>query len=616
MPFDFAQDRPRLTIRVLSPEVAARIAAGEVVERPASVVKELVENALDAGAAAVSVEIGGGGADTIRVVDDGCGMAPGELELAFARHATSKLADDNLVRITTLGFRGEALPAIAAAAEVEMVSRPADSQAAAYIRLSDGAAAERGSRGSPVGTSVTVRHLFARQPARRKFLRSPSTEANRIASVVSHYALAYPAVRFSLTVDADGDPGYAVGRSAPRRAPVGARSGRQSLVTDGSGDLRDVIAAVYGADVAAAMLPAHWGDGPIAVDGLAAAPHVSRGSRGYVSLFVNGRWIQSRRLAYAVEEAYRGMLMVGRYPIAVLHLRLPYEEVDVNVHPTKAEVRFREESAVFGAVQRAVRSALLESAPVPVASAAPVGTQQAAPVHQSSPPLWEHARALERGRSESEPAQTPAAVGTRTPAAALPVLRVIGQLGGTYVIAEGPDGMYLVDQHAAHERVLYERFYRQRQEHAPEVQALLEPLTLDLSPPQRALLAQNEEMLRDHGFDVEPFGDGSYLVRALPAPLTAAPAAGGPTAGGDPRQAIASFLDLMLEEGEGDRRDRVAMSLACHGAVRAGKTLSQEEMRELVTQLEGSEAPNTCPHGRPTMIHMSAGMLAREFGRR
>ena len=604
-----------MTIRVLSPEVAARIAAGEVVERPASVVKELVENALDAGAAAVSVEIGGGGADSIRVVDDGCGMAPGELDLAFARHATSKLADDpstgsgqapsewSLLHITTLGFRGEALPAIAAVAEVEIVSRPADSQAAAYIRLSDGAAAERGSRGSPVGTSVTVRHLFARQPARRKFLRSPSTEANRIASVVSHYALAYPAVRFSLTVDADGDP-----RSA--------RSGRQSLVTDGSGDLRDVIAAVYGADVAAAMLPAHWGDGPIAVDGLAAAPHVSRGSRGYVSLFVNGRWIQSRRLAYAVEEAYRGMLMVGRYPIAVLHLRLPYEEVDVNVHPTKAEVRFREESAVFGAVQRAVRSALLESAPVPVASAAPVGTQQAAPVHQSSPPLWEHARALERGRSESEPAQTPAAVGTRTPAAALPVLRVIGQLGGTYVIAEGPDGMYLVDQHAAHERVLYERFYRQRLERAPEVQALLEPLTLDLSPPQRALLAQNEEMLRDHGFDVEPFGDGSYLVRALPAPLTATPAAGGPTAGGDPRQAIASFLDLMLEEGEGDRRDRVAMSLACHGAVRAGKTLSQEEMRELVTQLEGSEAPNTCPHGRPTMIHMSAGMLAREFGRR
>jgi DNA mismatch repair protein MutL len=578
-----------LTIRILDPEVAARIAAGEVVERPASVVKELVENALDAAASAVSVEVAGGGVDTIRVVDDGCGLAPEELELAFARHATSKLADDNLLRITSLGFRGEALPAIAAVAEVEMVSRPPGAQSAAFIRLAGGATVERGSRGAPVGTSVAVGGLFARQPARRKFLRSPSAEANQIASVVSHYALAYPAVRFSLSLD-----------------------GRRALLTSGSGDLRDAVAAVYGADVAAAMLPIQPGDGPITVDGLAAAPHVSRASRGYVSLFVNGRWIQSRRLAYAVEEAYRGMLMVGRYPIAVLHLRLPCEEVDVNVHPTKREVRFRDESAVFGAVQRSVRAALLESAPVPPAPAVPPGTQQAAPLHQpSSRPLWEHARALERRQAGGERAQPAATAGPSTPAAVLPALRVIGQLGNTYIIAEGPDGMYLIDQHAAHERVLYERFCRQRLERAPEVQALLEPLALDLSPPHRALIADNEELLRDHGFEVEPFGEGSYLVRALPASL-----AGLPAGLGDPRQATVSFLDLMLEEGEGDRRDRVAMSLACHGAIRAGKTLSQEEMRELVRQMESAEAPNACPHGRPTMIHMSAETLAREFGRR
>lgn len=599
-----------MTIRVLTPEVAARIAAGEVVERPASVVKELVENALDAAATAVSVEVAGGGVDTIRVVDDGCGLAPEELELAFARHATSKLTDDpstgsgqapserSLLHITTLGFRGEALPAIAAVAEVEMLSRPASAQSAAFIRLAGGAPVERGSRGAPVGTSVAVRDLFARQPARRKFLRSPSAEANQIASVVSHYALAYPAVRFSLSLDS-----------------------RQALLTSGSGDLRDAIAAVYGADVAAAMLPIQLGDGPITADGLAAAPHVSRASRGYVSLFVNGRWIQSRRLAYAVEEAYRGMLMVGRYPIAVLHLRLPCEEVDVNVHPTKREIRFRDESAVFGAVQRSVRSALLESAPVPAASVVPPGAQQATPLPQpSSPlrqapwpsrPLWEHARALERRQAGGEPAQPAATAGPSTPAAALPALRVIGQLGNTYIIAEGPDGMYLIDQHAAHERALYERFCRQRLERAPEVQALLEPLALDLSPPHRALIAENEELLRDHGFEVEPFGEGSYLVRALPTSL-----AGSPAGLGDPRQATVSFLDLMLEEGEGDRRDRVAMSLACHGAIRAGKTLSQEEMRELVRQMEEAEAPSTCPHGRPTMIHMSAETLAREFGRR
>jgi DNA mismatch repair protein MutL len=303
------------------------------------------------------------------------------------------------------------------------------------------------------------------------------------------------------------------------------------------------------------------------------------------------------------------MLMVGRYPIAVLHLRLPYEEVDVNVHPTKREVRFRDESAVFGAVQRAVRAALLECAPVPAATVAPSATLELS-AQPSSPPLWEHARALERRQAEGERAQPAATVGPSTPATALPALRVIGQFGNTYVIAEGPDGMYLIDQHGAHERVLYERFCRQRLERAPEVSArggLLEPLALDLSPPHRALIAEHQDLLREHGFELEEFGEGSYLVRAVPASLAGH---------GDPRQAIVSFLDLMLEEGEGDRRDRVAMSLACHGAIRAGKTLSQEEMRELVTQMEGSEAPNTCPHGRPTMIHMSAETLAREFGRR
>jgi DNA mismatch repair protein MutL len=583
-----------LTIRVLAPEIAARIAAGEVVERPASAVKELVENSLDAGATAIGVEVEGGGLESIRVSDDGCGLLPEELEPAFGRHATSKLEDPELLRIVTLGFRGEALPAIAAAGEVEMVSRPAGAQGAAFIRLVEGAVAERGERGAPAGTSVTVRGLFARQPARLKFLRSPSTESSRIASVVSHYALAYPRLRFSLTLH-----------------------GRQALLTDGSGELREAVAAVYGAETAASMLPVRPGDGPIAVEGLAGSPSASggsRGSRGHVSLFVNGRWVQSRRLAYAVEEAYRGMLMVGRYPVAVLNLRLPYEDVDVNAHPAKTEVRFRDESAAFGAVQRAVRAALVEEAPVAVTSGAALSPPLELAGQPSTSPLWQHARSLESRRPEVEtPEVRPA-----TPAEALPALRVIGQMGGTYVIAEGPDGpsaapggalrtsMYLIDQHAAHERVLYERFCRQRLERAPEVQPLLEPLALEVTPSQRGLLAENEELLGEHGFAVEPFGDGSYLVRSVPAAL----------AGSDPRQAIASFLDVMAEEGEGDRRDRVAMSLACHGAIRAGKTLSQEEMRELVSLLEASEAPNTCPHGRPTMVHMSGETLARQFGRR
>ena len=293
-----------MPIRVLPPEVAARIAAGEVVERPASVVKELVENALDAGASRISIEIAAGGVDSIRVSDDGCGIAADEIEKAFERHATSKLENDaDLARVVTLGFRGEALPSIAAVAEVEMVSRPPQSDSAACIRLVPEAPAEVTAKGAPVGTSITVRQLFARLPARRKFLRSAASETSAVASVVSHYALAYPEVRFALALD-----------------------GRQTLQTPGSGDLRDAVSAVYGAELAEGMLEVGGSQEQgarsqgIAVDGLVGPPHVSRAGRGYVSLFVNRRWIQNRRLAYAVEEAYQGLLMTGRRPVAVLQL--------------------------------------------------------------------------------------------------------------------------------------------------------------------------------------------------------------------------------------------------------------------------------------------------------
>lgn len=572
-----------MPIRVLPPDVAARIAAGEVIERPASIVKELVENALDAGATRISVEITGGGIDSIRVSDDGCGIEPDELVTAFGRHATSKLEPgDDLSRILTLGFRGEALPSVAAVGEVEVVSRPLAGDAAGRLTIGPGLEPERTAGGAAPGTTVTVRDIFARQPARRKFLRAPSSESNAVAGVVTHYALAYPEIRFALSVD-----------------------GRETLRTSGNGDLRDAVSAVYGAEVAAAMLPVSPREGPVRVDGLACPPHISRAGRGYVSLFVNRRWIQNRRLAYAVEEAYQSMLMTGRHPIAVLNIRVPHEEVDVNVHPTKAEVRFQDESAVFGAIQRGVREALLAASPVPGAYPAP-GPR---PAHTLStqmpaPPLWRHGIEVEQRASAPTGVLVPDA--GVTPSEALPVLRVIGQFGAIYIIAEGPDGIYLIDQHAAHERVLYEKFVRARQEAAPDVQGLLDPLTLELSPRHRALLAGQEDDLRAYGFDVEPFGEAAYLVRAVPRAL----------ASGDLRDAFVRFLDLMLEEGEADGRDRVAMSLACHGAVRAGKTLAPEEMRDLVRQLEESEAPNTCPHGRPTMILMSAEVLAREFGRR
>jgi DNA mismatch repair protein MutL len=574
----------QLTIRILPREVSVLIAAGEVVERPASVVKELIENSLDAGATQVSIEVRQGGLGLIRVTDNGKGIPSGMLALAFHRYATSKvsLARD-LTSIATLGFRGEALPSIAAVADVEMLSRPADAVAATYIRLVDGNPVEQGTRGAPVGTTVTVLHLFTKQPARRKFMRPPPAENQQIASLVSQYALAYPEVRFSLRLD-----------------------GRQALLTSGSGQLADAVASVYSAEVAAAMLPMRWpqnGEGTvIKVRGLAGPPHISRASRGYVSLFVNRRWVLNRRLTFAVEEAYSGLMPTGRHPIAIVDLRLPYEEVDVNVHPTKAEVRFRQEKDAFAAVQRAVRQALLEQAPVPCApptagavAAAPTAREETAP-----PPLWQ--RALD---TEGQPQAAPGTAAP-PPKAALPMLRVVGQIGNTYIVAEGPEGMYLIDQHAAHERVLFEEICAARRRRAVDSQGLLEPAMVEVSPRQKEIALAYYEALSEHGFQLEPFGERTYLVRAIPAVL----------AGKDLSRAFAEFLDTLGEEAIVDQQDRVAFSLACHAAVRAGQPLAPEEMRELVRRLEQTEVPHTCPHGRPTMIHMSTALLEKEFRRR
>jgi DNA mismatch repair protein MutL len=577
-------EHQELTIRVLPPEVSVLIAAGEVVERPASVVKELIENSLDADASEVSVEVKEGGLSLIRVTDNGNGIPSDGLALAFHRYATSKvsLAQD-LARITTLGFRGEALPSIAAVAEVEIASRPTDAVAAAYLRLVDGNPVQQGARGAPVGTTVTVLHLFAKQPARRKFMRSATTENQHIASLVSQYALAYPEVRFSLRLD-----------------------GRQALLTSGSGQLADAVASVYGAEVAAAMLPMRWPPDDertaISVSGLAGPPHISRASRGYISLFVNRRWVQNRRLTFAVEEAYSGLLPVGRHPIAIVDLRLPYEELDVNVHPTKAEVRFRQEKEAFAAVQRAVRQALLDQAPVPsVSSSAGIAVSPpAAPAETTPPPLWQ--RALE---AKDQP-KTPAGAVSPPPKISLPMLRVVGQIGNTYIVAEGPEGIYLIDQHAAHERILFEEICAARRRQALDAQGLLEPAIVEVSPRQKEVVLAHYEVLSEHGFQLEPFGERTYLVRAIPAVL----------AGEDLSRAFAEFLDTLDEEAAVDQQDRVAFSLACHAAVRAGQSLALEEMRELVRRLEQAEVPHTCPHGRPTMIHMSTALLEKEFRRR
>jgi len=541
-----------VTIAPLPPEVVAHIAAGEVVERPASVVKELVENSLDAGARRVAVEVQGGGLELVRVVDDGWGIEPEELELAFARYATSKvrsLAD--LEAIATLGFRGEALAAIAAVAEVELASRPLRRGEGAWVRVREGQVVARGRRGMAPGTEVTVRGIFRHHPARRKFLRSPAAEAQAAAQVVAHYALARPDVSFSLALE-----------------------GRPHLQSPGSGDLRDAVAAVWGAEVAGALLTVEGEHGGVKVEGLVSPPSLHRGNRAHMAFFVNGRWVQDRRLPHVLEEAYHGLLPAGRHPLAVVHIRLPPQEVDVNVHPAKAHVRFRDEGKVAAAVARAVRGVLVSQAPVPAA--------RLATGHKDAPPGG----------------------GERPLKRALPLLRVVGQVANLYIVAEGPDGMYLIDQHAAHERVLYEELVARRAARRTASQPLLQPLPVELSAAEEAALHRWWGELTAHGLEVEPLGGRTYLVRAVPQPL----------ASGDVAAGLRALLDAL--EGRGGGPDRVAAGLACHAAVRAGQALSVEEMRELVRRLEETEAPHTCPHGRPTIVQISAEALARQFGRR
>ena len=568
-----------MPIKVLDPRTASRIAAGEVVERPASVVKELVENSLDAGASQISVEVKGGGVSLIRVTDNGVGIPPAEVELAFERHATSKLDGvESLPSISSLGFRGEALPSIAAVAQVEVVTCADGHSAATQLSLEDGAVTQRGSRSRSVGTTLTARNLFRKLPARLKFLKSSATENGHIAHVVSQYALAYPEVKFAMFID-----------------------GRATLRTPGSGHLLDSVAQIYGLEIARNMLdlgPMAWeGGGAISsvrVTGMVGSPTVSRASRGYVSFFVNRRWVNSRLLAWAVEEAYHGLLMKNRHPVAVIDILLPPEEVDVNIHPTKNEVKFQHERAVFVAVQKAVRQALLELMPVPK-------IEEVATAYQMSP-APEGVRATpDRSGGLFSFVSVPAP----TPLVSLPILRVLGQLLGGYIVAEGPDGLYLVDQHAAHERILWERINAQRRQQGIEVQGLLEPATLEVSPRQAAVLKPHYQNLAEFGFSIEPFGDRTYLVRAVPGLLHDK----------DWAAMLRELLDSLSGGDKSDWAERAAMSLACHSAIRAGQRLTDDEMRELVRQLEETAVPHTCPHGRPTLIHLSSGRLAKEFGR-
>ncbi|HVA27599.1 MAG TPA: DNA mismatch repair endonuclease MutL [Candidatus Baltobacteraceae bacterium] len=557
-------------IHVLDAETIGQIAAGEIIERPQSIVKELVENAVDAGATRVSVIVERGGIERIEVVDDGAGIAPAQIPLAVRRHATSKLAQaSDLESIATLGFRGEGLASIASVAEVRLVSRTPDAQIGSTIVAHAERATPIEPAAAPLGTHVVVTQLFANVPVRREYLKSASAEFTRISHWLSTFALAYPHVTFTLRHD-----------------------GVDVWVMPSTGDERERLAMVFGRDAASALIPleedaARMLDGR--VRGFISAPGSDRGDRRMQTLFVNGRLLHSTLLAGAWTAGYSTFAMVGRHPYGVLFLDLPPEHVDPNVHPTKSDVRLRFGNQVFDAVRRAIASTLRNHATARFASA--TGSHAVSLAPQGMDTSLAHVQSLfaqSVGDSDDVPGRR---------------LRVLAQLHRTFILASDGDGLLLVDQHAAHERIAYESIVERARERAPS-EPLLVPIVVELDGSASMALERALELLREAGLDIESFGERSYRILATPAGYGARPFD------------LAGFLEDLTDEPKiRDVRERVWASLACHSVTTAGETLETTEMTTLVERLQVCANPMHCPHGRPTMVRLSADYIAKMFKR-
>ena len=592
-------------IRQLPPLVVNQIAAGEVIERPASVVKELLENAVDAGAARIDVDVEQGGIDLIRVVDDGCGICADDLPLAFASHATSKLKDAaDLFKVGTLGFRGEALASIGSIARVTLQSRPPEQPSGSEIACHGGQlSVVKPWNGTP-GTRIEVRHLFYNVPVRRKFLRGQATEMSHLSEVFVRLALSH--LRLHLTLRHNSKLVYEVPASA---------------------GLLDRIGLFFGREVREQLYPVEAEAGPLTVGGYVADPACERGGPGTQYFFVNGRWVRDRLLTQALQEAYRGLLMTGRHAVAFLFLDLPPEDVDVNVHPTKAEVRFRDPERLQRLLGKAVHDRLQAEdltgrlrgpaaveaprptpppeptlafdppppaprpaapAPVPVRGA---DRQTAAPVVRSAPPP----PAPEAPRPQRQEQ--------------LPVVVRALQLHDTYLAVEVPEGMLLIDQHALHERILFEKLRQRLQAGKLDRQRLLIPEPVELSPHQAALLLEQRDALAELGLEVEPFGGGTVVLHSYPALLSKKP----------PRAILRAVVDYLLAREKMPGREQLLNDLlslmACHSAVRAGDRLTAEEISALVGQRALADNSHHCPHGRPTSLLFTLHDLERQFRR-
>ena len=600
MPED--QEYEQAPILPLPPEVAERIAAGEVIERPVSVVKELLENALDAGAREIRVEVRGGGLRLMRVIDDGMGIPANQLEAACARHSTSKIRRvEDLAHLHTLGFRGEALASIAAVSELTLLSlsteseaRDADEQAGSSLVVRGGEVTQRGKRARLRGTTVTVRDLFYNMPARLKFMRQARTEGAHILQLLRRYAAGYPGVRFTLQLE-----------------------DQIALQTSGTGSLPKTLAELYHLPLAEMLHPlqASMREQEIRfeLEGCVGNRALAQNNRQHMTIFVNGRWVQARSLQEVLEGGYRGLLPKGKHPLLVLHIRVPAGELDANVHPAKTEVRLLHEREIAGAISSALRGVLERSPALPEVAELP-GPRL---VFQSRLP-GARRRGLHVAESAGEyRAQEEAErQGIAGAAEILRILRPLAQLQQAVILAEAPDGsLYLIDQHRAHERVIYEHLRQKyvgleqtgndtEDEWADTTHAhlLLEPVVVELKRHEAELFEQRLPMLRGLGLECERFGGRSFLVRSVP--------------GGEGQEQLAAHLPELARiaaEESNDWQDRLLIGLACRSALRRGRELGPAEQRALLASLAEASAPAVCPHGSPILLHYSRAFLIDKF---
>ena len=609
-------------IRVLADHVANQIAAGEVVERPASVAKELVENSIDAGANRITIEIEAGGRRLLKVSDDGEGMVRDDAVLAFERHATSKIhVTEDLAAIGTLGFRGEALASIASVARVELTTCTEDAKAATRVTIDGGRMRDVKDAAHPRGTTIAVRDLFFNLPARRKFLRSEATETYHLTNLVTHYALAHPEIAFTFVNN---------GREVVRAAPAT--------------DLRERAYQIFGAEFLENLLEVNLGDAQLArVTGYVSAPRDRRTSRDSQYLFVNRRFVRDRMIGRALSEGYRSILPHGVYPAALLFIETPLEEVDVNVHPAKTEVRFRRQAAVADAVREAVRAALASASYVPppeppkipepimtataaVSSIAPQPRIEFVPPPPPPPPRVaveptgeEIARDIEvmlQSVSKSAPSTPLPALNSAeklarevTPESLNTNIRALGQLEESFIIATDDEGLLLIDQHVAHERVLFDQYRALETERRSQSQQLLVPETFDLTPAQAAVFDDLAPELEKYGFELMRLSGRTVAIKAVPADLP----------GSEARNMLFELLETVDAEKKSSARetlrDEIAASLACHAAIKVNMPLAAEKMRWLIDRLLQTSSPTTCPHGRPVILRLSMRDILKGFHR-